>query len=113
MRSLLSSVFALALVASPILAVTACTTPGAVLSPTVRDEQALFVLEQAWKGANISVQAAVTSGVLRGENAAKASTILAQAQAAMEQARAAQKIGQAVQERRVLDILAQLQPLLE
>ena len=85
---------ALAIASAP-MALGACSTLSVAVSSTA-DEKALYVAESAFKGAVLSVEAAVDSGQLKGENAQKASMYLSQARAALLKARQAYAISDAV-----------------
>jgi len=84
---------ALALCLAPV-SLGACSTVSTAVSPTA-DEKALYVAESAFRGALLSVEAAVDAGTLRGSDADKASLYLAQARSYLLKARAAYAISDA------------------
>lgn len=104
----------IAVLCAALLPLAACETPagGGLPSPTIgrttRDEQAMYIAEIAWKGANLSVQQAVAGGQVKGQKAAQVSQVMAAGQAQIIRLRTAYRLGQAVQERSLLEILAEL-----
>jgi hypothetical protein len=92
-----------ALAAACLLAVAACapaacTSTGGV--PTISqtlDEKALYTVELAYAGGLASVEAAVDAGALRGEDAARAGTILDQTNSYIVLARRAYAAGETIQ----------------
>jgi hypothetical protein len=86
MKKLLAALFA------PLFLLAACATDGITPGqPTpivsqVNVDKAMYVGESAWKGALVMVDAAVSSGVLKGDNAARVRVTLAQAKAKRDQA---------------------------
>lgn len=91
-----------------------CTTDGGPPPALVQtaDEKALYIAEVGFAGALLAVERGVDSGALKGENAAKASELLADAKAALEVARAAYATGDTVQAllkaQESTDLIAQL-----
>lgn len=84
------------------LALTACaglgsvpTSPGAVASQTVLDEQGALGVELAYKAFRTALEVATDAGVLRGANATKAAALDNRAYAAVGAARAAYRAGNA------------------
>jgi hypothetical protein len=96
----------------------ACTTfpPASAASIELKADKALFIAESAYAGALVTVEAAVDSGALRGEDAAKAAVIVEKAYTALTAARAANTLGKsavvAASSGDVAAILATLAPLL-
>lgn len=80
-----------------------------VAERTLKDDQAMYVAEIAWKGALTAVDAAERSGQLKGERAAKAAAIVRRGSAVMKELRAAYALGNAVQEGRIFSLIADLQ----
>lgn len=83
----------------PCLAVLpACNTLGGppIISQTL-DEKALYVAELSYAGGLASVEAAVDSGHLKGEDAIRAGNILDQANSAIVLARSAYATGDSLQ----------------
>lgn len=87
------------------LALTGCSTvpagtpgtPTPAVSLGTADEKALLAVEASWRATLIAVNAAVDSGQLKGENAAKVRNLLAIAKRGVDAARAAYDAGQTVQ----------------
>jgi len=88
------------------LSLAACATtegPGTTPSPTpvsqlrLADDKAMLGAEATFNAVLIAVNAAVDSGVLKGQNAATVKTRLEQAKFALDAARYAYRAGNAVQ----------------
>lgn len=92
-----------ALLIAAALALTGCATTGTVNTPVgavslaTADEKAMIALEGSYHAVLVAVNAAVDSGLLRGEKAQRASVLLSQANGAVRTARAAYDAGNAVQ----------------
>lgn len=99
----------------------ACTTASTATTPaastvTLDETKALYAAEAAYNGLASAASSAVDAGVLKGAPAAKVSTLLAQAHAALVTARAAYQLGQSnsvtSEAAAVLSIAADVEPLL-
>jgi len=100
----------------PVLSACTTLTPATAASIELKADKALFIAESAYAGALVTVEAAVDSGALRGEDAAKAASIINEAYAALTAARTAHSVGKTAlataQAGDVATILASLAPLL-
>lgn len=95
MRLSIFRVMAACLIFAAPLAVIACTSTGGL--PTISqtlDEKALYVAELSYAGGLASVEAAVDSGALTGDNAAQAGAILDQVNTSLVLARTAYHAGE-------------------
>ena len=83
------------------LAITACATtglpssPGAVASQTVKDEQAILAVELAYKAARLSIETGVDAGLIKGERATQFAALDNRAYSAVQIARDAYAAGNA------------------
>lgn len=69
------------------------SVPPAAVSLKTADEKALIAAEATFQAVLIAVNAAVDSGQLKGENAARVGQLLTQAKGALDQARRAYDVG--------------------
>jgi hypothetical protein len=88
MKTMLAAFAALSLAACASVPGTGGTTSSSISLATA-DEKALIAVEGTYRAVLIAVNAAVDSGVLRGEKAAKVSELLAKANSAVLAAHAA------------------------
>ncbi len=96
-KVLMAGMAALALATSGCATTAGPSGPVPVVSLGTADEKALLAVEASWRATLIAVNAAVDSGQLRGENAAKVRNLLAIAKRGVDAARSAYDAGQTVQ----------------
>ena len=116
MRRLLPAALAAVMAAAPMGGCSHLSTPSA-RTVTLRETQALYLAEAAFRGSSLALEAAIDAGVLKGAAAAKARAAYDKAHAALAAARAAKAAGDHAladaQAGAALDAAAQVQQLAE
>ena len=92
MRRLLPTALAAVIAAAPLAGCGHLMAPSAQTAE-LRETQALYLAEAAFRGSSLALEAAVDSGALKGAAAAKARASYDKAHAALLAARAAKTVG--------------------